>query len=93
MLSKQQKKPTLIDKIKKVSVSKKAFLYVFFMGITGAIIGTVDSQIAIKQCVDSKNCEIENPTEMQINKIGVGACVGMFAATALSLPALSKEED
>ena len=92
MSFKQQQQSNLITKFKKISVEKKAFFYLFFMSITGAIVGIVDSQIAIKQCVDSKNCAIENPIEMQISKASVGTCAGMIAATLLSVPALLKEE-
>lgn len=92
MLSKQQKQRSLKDKFRNLSIDKRAFLYVFFMGVTGAIVGTVDSQIAIKQCMNSENCVVENLTEMQVSKIGVGTCAGMIAATLLSVPALLEEE-
>ena len=90
--NKQQKQQTSNDKFKNISVDKRAFLYLFFMGVIGATIGTVDSKIAIEECLNSESCTIENPAEMKISKLSMGACAGMFAATLLSIPALLKEE-
>lgn len=90
--SKQSKKRTSNDKFKNISVDKRAFLYLFFMGVIGATIGTVDSNIAIKECLNSESCTIENPEKMKISKLTMGACGGMFAATLVSIPALLKEE-
>ena len=91
--SKQQKKHTSNDKFRNLSVDKRAFLYLFFMGVMGATIGTVESNIAIKECFNSESCTIENPAEMRISKLSMGACGGMFAATLLSIPALLKNEN
>ena len=91
--NKQKKKPTPIDKFKNISVSKRAFSYMFLMGLMGAVVGTVDSKIVIKQCMDSENCAIENPTEIKISKISMGTCGGMIAATLISIPALLDEEN
>lgn len=90
--SKQPKKHTSNDKLKNISVDKRAFLYMFFMGVIGATIGTVESQIAIEECLNS-DCTIENPEKMKLNKLSMGACGGMFAATLVSIPALLKKEN
>ena len=89
--NKQQKKHTSNDKFKNISVDKRAFLYMFFMGVIGATIGTVESKIALEECLNSESCSIENPEKMKISKLSMGACGGMFAATLLSIPALLKE--
>ena len=89
--NKQQKQHTASYKIKNISVDKRAFLYMFFMGVIGATIGTVESKIALEECLNSESCSIENPEKMKISKLSMGACGGMFAATLLSIPALLKE--
>ena len=90
-LNKQQKQHTSNDKFKNISVDKRAFLYMFFMGVIGATIGTVDSKITLEECLNSESCTIKNPAEMKISKLSMGACGGMFAATLLSIPVLLKE--
>lgn len=91
--SKQPKKHTSNDKFKNISVDKRAFLYMFFMGVIGATIGTVDSQIATEKCLNSESCTIENAANLKISKLSMGACGGMFAATLVSIPALLKEKN
>lgn len=92
MLSNKRPTPSTKTEIKNISVSGRALIYMFSMGILGAAVGMVDSKIAIKQCSNTQDCAIANPGEMKLGKIGMGACAGMVAATVLSIPAILNED-
>ena len=88
-----QKRNILPKGLKKISVGKKALIYVLSMGAIGAVVGTIDSKIVLEQCSNAESCAIANSAKIQLGKISMGTCAGMVAATLLSIPAILKEEN
>ena len=82
----------VMNKIAKISLSKRAFTYLFMMGVVGAVAGGIDSKVALNECLDTQECSIDEFAEPEIHRIGIGACAGMVAASIISLPAMLNEE-
>ena len=81
-----------IGKITRLSLGKRACIYLLTMGALGAVAGSVDSKVTVERCLNEANCSIEELTEPGIIRIGIGACAGAIAAGIISLPAMLNEE-
>ena len=81
-----------IAKVKSISLGKRAIIFVCSMGAIGAIVGSIDSKVALDRCFNSEDCLTDNIVEHRVNRISIGAVAGMIAASMLSLPAIVNED-
>lgn len=88
LLKKTENNKNLSCIIQSISVTKRACILIFVMGIIGAAIKAIDTEIAIQKCLNLKMCLNTNSSEKRIMSMGVGACAGMVAATFISIPAI-----
>ena len=69
-----------------LSVETKAYLYIFLIGLIGAVVGVANSEIQAQKI----NTMITNPNA-KIQQISLAAFAGIGAATLISLPIFLKE--
>ncbi len=79
----------LIAKLQNLSVGQKAYLFILFMGVLGAVVGGISAEIEIRGCI-TEHCLMVDITQKRLDGIGRGAFAGMGAAVFSSLPALLK---
>lgn len=83
-----KKNAKLLSKLQSLPVEQKACLFILFMGILGAAVGGINSEISIRRCSSQDQCSIVDTTQKRIDDIEKQAYAGMGAAVLLSIPAL-----
>jgi len=82
------KSPNWIGKIKQLSLLPKVILYICLMAIIGAGMGELKYRLETASCLNNDHCWIIESAERQAREVGVGAIVGIFTASLISIPAL-----
>lgn len=81
----------LIDKIRKLSIVKRIYLYVFLMMAVGAVMGEAKYRLESTNCMANDRCWTIEPAQRQVRELGTGAMAGAIVATLISLPVLLEE--
>ena len=87
-IAQNDKTSDLINKIQKLPIVKKVYLYIFFMTVVGAAMGGVKYRLESISCLAQSDCWTDETIPRKAKEIGLGAIAGMFAATSISIPAL-----
>lgn len=90
-ISQNDKSTDFIDKIQKLPIVKKVYLYIFLMTVVGAAMGGVKYRLESINCLAQNACWTVETAPRRAKEIGLGAIAGMFAATSISIPALLKD--
>jgi hypothetical protein len=90
-IAQNDKSTDFIDKIQKLPIVKKVYLYIFLMTVVGAAMGGVKYRLESVNCLAQSDCWTVETTQRRAREIGLGAIAGMFAATSISIPALLKD--
>lgn len=87
------KKTNLTDKIRSIPVAQRAIFYLCFMTLVGGVYGEVVYRIESQTCSSNDNCWTIDPTERRIVNLELGATLGLFLGTVISVPAIVNDLD
>ena len=86
-----EKNLRLINKVQKLPIVPKVYLYIFFMAIVGTVMGELKYRVEATNCLANDDCWIVEPTQRRAKELTLGAGAGIFAATLIAIPALLAE--
>ena len=81
----------LSNKIQKLPIVKRVYLYVLLLTAIGTVMGEAKYRLESKNCMTDERCWTIEPTERRVRELGIGAVAGMITATLISIPALLEE--
>ena len=74
-----------------LSVEQKALVFMIMLGIFGAVLGGISTEIDIRSCTQNLDCSLINLSQRRSQGIQNGGLAGMIAALISSAPALMKD--
>ena len=90
-VTKNKQSQSFLERIQTLPVIPKVYLYICLMGTVGAVMGGVKYRVEAKKCLLNDSCWTIQPETRKIRELGLGALVGIGAATLISIPALVEE--
>ena len=82
---------SFLTRIRALPIEQRAIAFILILGVLGAILGGVTTDVELRNCFQSWDCSAINPSEQRMNGIKTGAYAGIGAALILSLPAIYRE--
>ena len=80
-----------LERIQTIPIVPRVYLYICVMGIVGAAVGGVKYRVEARKCHLDDSCWTVQPETREIKELGLGALIGIGAATLISIPALVEE--
>ena len=80
-----------ISKLQNLSLEHKTFAFILCLGVFGAALGGLSTEIDIRSCTQQPDCSLMNLSQRRAQGIQNGGFAGMAAALIACWPALRKE--
>ena len=81
----------VIAKLQNLSLEHKTFAFILCLGVFGATLGGISTEIDIRSCTQQADCSLMNLSQRRFQGIQNGGFAGMAAALIACWPALKKE--
>ena len=80
----------VIGKRQNVSLEHKTFAFILGLGVFGATLGGISTEIDIRSCTQQADCSLLNLSQRRLQGIQNGGFAGMAAALIACWPAVKK---
>ena len=81
---------SLFAQFPKLSVEQKALAFMILLGIFGAVLGGISTEIDIRNCTQNPDCSLINLSQRRLQGVQNGGLAGMVAALIASWPSLTQ---